>query len=211
MKHTLKDGSQLHITEKHGGKMSGMQSISTNVLTNKRCNIRRKIPGSICEHCYAARQLHYRTNNAAAYENNGNILSSRILDDDEIPYLNSRIFRIEAFGDTINTVHAVNYLKMVLKNKNTFFGWWTKNVDYLESAINFLGLTPDNMPDNVNIIVSSVRVGETMDISKLWYVDKVFTVHDNADRPINCGTKKCIECRLCYSKNAVEYIDELIK
>ena len=49
--------SGLHFTTKHNGKMAGMASISTAVTTNERCKKNAQVKGSICEKCFAARQM----------------------------------------------------------------------------------------------------------------------------------------------------------
>ena len=47
----------IKITQKHTGKMIGMQSLSTSCLLNKYCQERAKVAGSICSHCYAQRMM----------------------------------------------------------------------------------------------------------------------------------------------------------
>ena len=49
--------SGLHFTTKHTGKMSGMSSISTAVTTNERCAKNAQIEGSICQKCFASKQM----------------------------------------------------------------------------------------------------------------------------------------------------------
>jgi hypothetical protein len=52
---------------------------------------------------------------------------------------------------------------------------------------------------------------------KYPFIDKVFNVFTdekeawNYNLEINCGTRKCLKCRICYEKNDITSINELVK
>lgn len=90
---------------------------------------------------------------------------------------------------------------------------WTKNAHIIEQTID----NGNAKPSNLIIVWSSFKLNEPADINKYWFVDKIFTVYtadvaiDNGTE-INCGNKKCRECRLCYSfDNDIQYINEVLK
>lgn len=185
------------ITTDHTGKMEGMASVSTCRDCNKRCLRNASIKGSICEKCYAERMMRQYSNLKDRTVDNYKLLTSRILDESELPRLNFGLFRIESFGDIANTTQAINYLNMIYNNPFVHFGWWTKNCDILKKAIDKVG-----KPDNVQIVRSSLYLNKPVK-KGYWFVDKVFTVYtkdfiekNNID--INCGGRKCIDCTRCY-------------
>lgn len=201
---------KIHVTTGHTGKMYGIGSISTSRNLNPNCIERAKVEGSICSKCYAIRQLGVYKQLRNALEKNYKILTERILTDEELPILNYGYFRIESFGDLANTTQAINYLNIIKKNPQTFFGWWTKNPKYIDEA-----LKGSKKPKNVNIIYSSmfinVRQEPTYD-----FIDKIFTVYDkdfikDNKIKINCGAKSCLKCHKCYEKNRTKYINERLK
>ena len=91
--------SGLHFTTNHSGKMAGMVSISTSVTTNERCKKNAAIPGSICEKCFAAKQMKMYKNMEAPMVENQRILTSDILPMEKLPTINNLYFRFESFGD----------------------------------------------------------------------------------------------------------------
>ena len=201
--------SRLHITDKHTGKMEGMQSISTSCKTNPYCAEHAKVKGSVCEKCYAQRQMKMYKQMSPCYERNAEILTKSILEDDELPVINAAYFRFESFGDLINVNQVVNYFNICKKNPDVHFALWTKNPMLIKPVA-------DQKPDNLQIILSSLFLNEKADISKMPFIDKVFTVYDketiekdNID--INCGARSCLKCHKCYVKNDIININEKLK
>lgn len=143
---------------------------------------------------------------------NTEVLTSRILEDKEIPIINRMYFRFEAFGDLINVTQISNYFNICKKNKNVKFAIWTKNPWIIQEAING-GL---KKPSNLQIILSSPKINEVCDDSEYDFVDKVFTVFtkeyiETNHININCGMKKCITCGKCYKKSREKFINEKLK
>ena len=203
--------SGLHFTTNHSGKMSGMVSISTSVTTNERCAKNAQIPGSICEKCFAAKQMRVFPTMEKPMVENQRILTSEILPPEKLPIINNLYFRFEAFGDLNNATQVKNYFNMCYKNPGVKFALWTKNPDFIAEAI----ADGYNKPDNLNIILSSLFINQERK-NRFDFVDKVFTVYDpqyieenNVD--INCGARNCFSCGLCYEKNNISVINEKLK
>ena len=199
----------VHITVNHSGKMSGMGSISTACVCNKHCLERRGIEGSICQGCFAYRTFDMRNESfEMCFTRNYEILTSVEIPVELMPVLNYSIFRIESFGDIENEIQAKNYWNLIKANPYTQFGWWTKNYGIVEKIFDKYG-----KPENVSLVVSSVMINEEFDIQKFAYADKIFTVFkrdyiDKNDVEINCGSKQCVTCQICYRNNDVVYIRE---
>ena len=85
--------SGLHFTTKHTGKMAGMASISTAVTSNERCAKNAQIPGSICQKCFAAKQMKIYPSMEKPMVENQRILTSEILPKEKIPIINNIYFR----------------------------------------------------------------------------------------------------------------------
>lgn len=199
----------LNITINHQGKMMGMYSLSTSCRCNERCARNAQIKGSICEHCFAMRQTEMYKSMNEPLEQNYKILTSEIIDWEDLPIINALYFRIESFGDVANVTQCINYMHLIQKNPNTFFAWWSKNMDIIDKMFRETGY---EKPANVNFIQSSLMVDKAM-CPKYWFVDKVFTVFDPAtikerNININCGARSCLKCHLCYEKNDVVYVNE---
>jgi hypothetical protein len=203
--------SGLHFTTNHTGKMSGMASISTSVTTNERCRKNAQIPGSICEKCFAAKQMKIFPSMEKPMVENQRILTSEILPPEKLPIINHIYFRFESFGDLNNATQVKNYFNICYKNPRVKFALWTKNPDYIADAIR----DGYSKPDNLNVVLSSLFVNQERK-NPFPFVDKVFTVYD-ADHiesegiEINCGAKSCFGCGLCYEKNGVTVINEKLK
>ena len=214
MKCTLSNSkkiSGLHFTVNHSGKMSGMVSISTSVTTNERCQKNAEIKGSICEKCFAAKQMKVFPLMEKPMVENQRILTSEILPLEKLPTINNLYFRFEAFGDLNNVTQVKNYFNICYKNPRVKFALWTKNPDYIAETIAD-GYTK---PDNLNIVLSSLFVNKKRN-NPFPFVDKVFTVYDpeyieENNVAINCGARNCFDCGLCYEKNSVGVINEKLK
>jgi hypothetical protein len=203
--------SGLHFTTKHSGKMAGMASISTSVTTNARCAKNAAIKGSICEKCFAAKQMKVYPTMEKPMVENQRILTSEILPLEKLPTINNLYFRFEAFGDLNNDIQVINYFNICYKNPRVKFALWTKNPDYIAAAI----AQGYKKPENLNIVLSSLFINKQRP-NPFPFVDKVFTVYDPAhiaenNTDINCGAKNCFTCGLCYEKNGVTVINEKLK
>jgi hypothetical protein len=203
--------SGLHFTTKHTGKMAGMASISTSVTTNARCAKNAQIKGSICELCYAAKQMKFYPSMEKPMVENQRILTSEILPAEKLPRINNIYFRFESFGDLNNATQVKNYFNICYKNPRVKFALWTKNPDYIAAAIR----DGYEKPENLNIVLSSLFVNQQRK-TRYPFIDKVFTVYDpdhieQNGIEINCGAKNCFSCGLCYEKNGVSVINEKLK
>lgn len=199
--------SLLHITEKMTGKMEGMMSLNTSCKTNPFCAKHAQIKGSICAKCFAQRQMKRYTNMSKCFERNAEILTTNIIPNEYLPIINAAFFRLEAFGDLINTTQVVNYFNLCKKNPHTNFALWTKNPQLIVPVAT-------EKPNNLQIILSSIMINKSIK-NKYQFIDKVFTVYDQVtidkkNITINCGAKKCITCLKCYTKGET-IINEKLK
>ena len=199
--------SLLHITEKMTGKMEGMMSLSTSCKTNPFCAKHAQVKGSICSKCYAQRQMKRYTNMSECFERNAEILTTNIIPDEYLPTINAAFFRLEAFGDLINTTQVINYFNLCKKNPHTNFALWTKNPQLIVPVAT-------EKPNNLQIILSSIMINKSVN-NKYPFIDKIFTVYDQTtinkeNININCGAKKCLTCLKCYTKGET-IINEKLK
>ena len=209
--HNSRKHNGLHFTTNHSGKMSGMVSISTSVTTNERCKKNAETKGSICEKCFAAKQMRIFPSMKTPMERNQEILTSEIIPLEKLPIINNIYFRFEAFGDLNNDIQVINYFNLCYKNPNVKFALWTKNPDFIQSAID----QGYQKPSNLNIVLSSLFINKERKAVH-DFVDKVFTVYDpehikENNVEINCGSKNCFTCGLCYEKNDIAIINEKLK
>lgn len=191
-----------------GHKMAGIQSVSSNVLTNKFCQARRLVPGSVCQQCYAETLSKCRTNLSKKLARNTGRLTSHALADWEIPHFKTKYGRIESFGDTQSVLHACNYLRIIKANPNTQFGIWSKNIDHWREAFEILG-----KPENCTFVYSSQIIGLRSHVPEncAWFVDHVFTVWYPESHPTNCAGIQCMSCLKCYREDSEFYIDEILR
>ena len=217
----------------HNDKMLDMISLSTSVLMNPFCMARikkahdeiKENPLStntmICVKCFAEKQLKRFTNQNAKQMFCHIALTYKVYPVSVIPWLNVYIFRLESFGDLANVTQAINYLNIVRKNPHvSMFSLWTKNPNILAQAFKETGY---EKPSNMNVIHSSLYINVCDDSTWKKYtvkgarmIDKVFTVYTKEyaelhNIAINCGARHCFTCRLCYKKDTVQYINELLK
>lgn len=194
----------------HTGKMEGIGSISTWCGSNPNCVARAKNPDSICSKCYA-RRMSYRHSLIDRLKNNTEVLSSEVLKEDDLPFINSSYFRFESFGDLINKTHLINYMNICQKNPQCTFALWTKNFWIVDDV-----LEEYEKPENLLIVASSGQMNKELDRVPAW-ADSVFTVYDKDfskenEVEINCGSRSCLICRKCYTKHeGVMHIHELLK
>lgn len=203
----------VHYTLKHTGKMSGMQSLSTSCLCNKNCLNRVENADLVCSHCYAQRQMKMYKNLEKCLKKNTEILTTRLLTDEEIPLINAAFFRFESFGDLNNEIQVVNYFRICKRNKHVKFALWTKNPWIIAETIN----NGENKPRNLQVIYSSPYLDKCDNkLNKYPFIDKIFTVYTKEhikenNIEINCGAKSCLSCHKCYVKSKEIYINEKCK
>lgn len=202
----------VHITVDHNDKMAGMISLSTSNLINPFCKAHRACKGSICEKCYAHAQMNRFKSMQPCMANNFNILTTQIIEKENLPIVNALVFRFESFGDIYNETQVINYFNICKVNPQTRFALWTKNPAIIERAI----AQGHEKPENIIILLSSLYINQQADIEKWAFVDKIFTVYDEKTIEekqinINCGARNCFTCQRCYRKDTEKFINEKLK
>lgn len=208
----------LHYTLIHFGKMKNLVSLSTSVLDNPICQLRRLNAESICSHCFAASQMDCYKNMRPVFKKNLDILKETLLEEKDIPVILSKsgLGRGESFGDVCNHIQAANYMRIAAANPWLEWAVWTKNPEFYHRA---LELALADKPANLNIVLSSSMVNKVQDVPAKYsyFIDRVFTVYDEKGIDeqgitINCGALSCATCRKCYRKSdKVFLINEKLK
>jgi hypothetical protein len=186
--------------------MKGLVSVNTSAQDNPFCREMHKDCNKVCSSCYSDKFERIRKVMKECFMRNGVTLSTTKVK----PFtINHTIVRFDSFGELINRLHAINLFALARFNPNTQFTLWTKRPNLL------VGL---KKPANVIIIYSSPykNVCAKNILDKYSFIDKVFTVYNlkyirENDIQINCGKKICIECKTCYSKNNITFVNEQIK
>ena len=221
---SLNDAIKKAITYDHTGKMQGMISLSTNCMLCKTCQARHNTNDDlcICKHCYSWRMLSQYKTLAEKLTRNTELLTKYDFTVNDIPAINNKYARFEAFGEIFDHKQVKNYFTICKANKSTMFALWTKNPAVIDHAMMLYRL---KKPRNLIIVYSEPY------INKLWtladfealkkeypFIDKVFTVHNKEseiykyhNELINCGNKKCMDCLTCYTRNKTWLIYELLK
>lgn len=199
--------SFIQFTEHTKYKLKGMTSLNTSTLANPFCHKMIKNKDLICHRCYARTLESLRSLVAKRFEENGKILSSRLLKNNEIPILNYKYVRLNAFGELLNRTHYLNYMKIVEANDSTIFALWSKRLDILKNKKIF---------DNLIYVYSSPRLN-VIAKDQTNKFDKIFTtfttkyIREN-NIILNCHGKECLSCKLCYTKNNdVKFINEKVR
>lgn len=191
------------------GKMFGVNCLSTSNLVNPFCAARKKDPDCICSKCFADTTCkRYAALNRNMIRNT-EILTSRLFSVDEMPAVTGPIFRLESFGDLVNALQCVNYFRLCKANTAVRFALWTKNPGFVRQA-----LQTEEKPENLVILLSSAEIGKKADAVRWWFIDKTFTVYRHDEMPpemINCGSRACLACQRCYSKDTENDIREYLK
>lgn len=215
----FRNKTRVGFTTEMKGKMLGMCSLSTSPLINSRCSDRAKDLNSVCHRCFGRTAMEYKKACAEKFGTNGNVLSDHVIPVNEWPVILKSAYpeiRIEAFGDAINVIHAINYFNLCKRNPKIIFTVWTKNIDLYEAAVK-MGY---EKPDNLILIASSPMLNTEINVEKHPIVDKIFTVYTfehikaNNIQPdfINCGARSCKKCGRCYRKaDGVENVREILK
>ena len=221
-KHSLKYSD--HTAE----KMKGIQSLSTYKKTSSICNF-LSLHGGICKKCYAEKSLSlYKASLQPLLIYNTLLLKYIDIDACQIPYINSKYFRFEAFSDLQSSKHFKNLLQVCKKNKNTIFTLWTKAGYTLVKMIEDQQIK--RLPNNLNIVISEFYLNKKTDPEYLKQLQtclypsqairgnyknalKSFIVYGDEKSRLNSGLylckNKCIDCLKCYKKSKnIIYIAE---
>ena len=190
------------------GKLKGIKAINTNTLTNKFCISKHnsKTENSICNFCYSFEMLEtFRKNCTEKFEYNSNLLSTKLIPYENLPFINEQVFRFSAHGELINMLHLINLMNLVNKNKGCTFTLWTKRKDIVNKVCK-----TEKLPKNL-IMVYSNKIVDTIMKKVPKHFHKVFNNVSNESNKINCRGK-CIDCMKCYTiGNKTEQIIERIK
>ena len=207
----------LHICLKHGGKMAGIHSLSTNSMLNPFCIAHQKIDGCICQHCYAVNLIKSRPSMFIPLTVNQLLLSNFFIDSSILPVIDCDMFRFEAFGDLGSTMQVWNYLNLAgkMENNHVKMALWTKNPMIIKKAFTGFDWMIEK-PENLQIIFSGFRINHDIDIESLKkvfpFIDRVFVVYsDESKAIINCGKRDCHGCKQCYLKEGCKKIKEALK
>lgn len=203
--HTLTGDTFQFTYHNNKHKMNGMHSLSTSTKGNKFCHKMHNNCNYICSSCYAFTLESMRGKVRRRYELNTKALSSRRLKDREIPIVDYKFCRFNAFGELVNLTHYFNLVAIAEANTNTTFALWTKRISLLKGKVHQL--------TNMFHVASSWKKNIEMELPENF--NKVFTVFNKPyarenDIDINC-TASCRTCLLCYTHNDVIFVRELVR
>lgn len=208
----------INITE-HSGKMQGIPSISTNKYTNCNCLKMSKLNGCICSKCYVDGVAKRYPNLIQALQHNTEVITARILTGAELQVLskhfaNTLICRFEAFGDLNNETQIINYSNIARACKYTKFALFTKQFGLLLNWFRNGG----RLPNNITVVLSTPYINteiynEKLELFKAYHERTIIfsVVDDPNNKKINCGGRKCLECRNCYDAENPHNVTELLK
>ena len=211
---TFSDLFRRGLCTNHTGKMSGMISFSTNCKSNPWCRAKAaRGPECICAHCYAQTQLSYQPATRAKSQRNTDLITARRYHADEFPFINAAFFRLEAFGDLVNVDHLFNYVQLCIRNPQTIFSLYTKNYFLVRLLFDVEHV---EKPKNLLVVYGSPFINSPVSPDLVPLADKVFTVYSKEFAQahkidINCGGRRCIDCKRCYSKRTKKEVSELLK
>jgi len=191
--------SQVHVTT-GSGKMKGIPSINTSSLTNEFCIAKSK-QDIVCGKCYSNKLSKLRPTLENRLLQNTVLISSRLLEDHELPAINARFIRFSSYGELENETHYQNLVLIAKRNAYSTFALWTKRADIVMKFPKV---------DNMQYIYSVSEIdGNCTNQKILDFFDKTFTAVSKS-QPANCAGA-CFDCLLCYTKNDVKHIREIIK
>ncbi len=201
--------------------MEGIHVINSSPIDNSFCRKMSQAKGNVvCKYCYSIKTtIPNSPNNIRcqnAWKRIGDLLSSRILDYNELPFSKNRdkIFpyvRLSSHEELINGTHYLNLLNIVEKNPLTIFVLWTKRLDIIKKF---------GRHDLSNLILLFSQPSFNVIDPKIPIpFDKTFSVYTiqfatENDIKINCHISKnakCINCLKCFQLNNVSHINELLK
>lgn len=206
------------------GKLEGIHSCSTSPETCEFCQRMASIHGTICELCFSQRSIipekgGYKQGLRASLAHNTDFMRQEH-EVEDFPVLNDLVSRIQSHGETETVLEAVNFCKYCLRNPETRFTAWCKVPKVWDLAFRLL---IGGKPKNLHMIYSSPMLNREVKIERIQkvfpWVEKVFTVfdldyillHPELESLINCGSRQCLACRLCYSDNDITQIREVLK
>jgi hypothetical protein len=123
------------------------------------------------------------------------LLSSRVLDQSELPTILDAFFRINAHGELINATHLENICRIAEHNPHCNVAVWTKRKDIVSRMF-----AKRAKPSNLILIWSNPKIDAVVyDPPK--HFDRVFNNVSYEHKPDeqNCTGQKCRDCLLCYS------------
>lgn len=204
------------ITDDHKDKMVGMWSLSTSALINYDCFCKSLNEKLICHECFSMNMQSVRKELRDKLMRNAFLFNTVLIPVEKMPLLNCSIFRFESFGDLISDMQFENYLNLTERNPGTTFTIWSKNMWIMRRVFKYRP-----KPKNLIIVYSCPAIDKPVTLEQIQacfpFVDRTFTVYTKAGSKaqnvkINCGNKKCIECRTCYNKRSkVKAVNELLK
>ena len=140
-------------------------------------------------------------------EENGKILSKRILKEEELPVTRKEYFRFQSHGELINDTHYINLINIAKKNPDSVFLLPTKRIN----IVNRYGKMGAE-----NVILSYSEPLKNHLVEKLpEHFDRRFSVFtkeyaEEHNIDLNCHGKNCLECLQCY-RGELQFVNELIK
>ena len=205
----------IRLSESMTGKLENVLGISTFAGENENCKKMAADPEKVCSHCYAMAYSSFKPIVRETYTRNGRVLKNAIIPVEYWPVMAGYpISRIESFGDVASTIQCINYINFTKANAHITFTFFTKAPGFWNMAIKQVG-KPENM---VAVISNPFLNGSEFSINFTW-ADYIFTVYDMEyaaanNVEINCGGKRCITCRRCFTHNTtgnVIRVNELLK
>lgn len=196
------------------GKLRGIRSINTSPIDNPFCNKMAKNVHSICHYCYSRNMIEngYRASCRPAWKRMSELLSSDILDESEItPCLKANYIRFNAHGELFNLIHLENLIQIAKVNSHANCTLFTKRQDILTQL-------KQKIPDNMMVVYSNPLINSPLtekdipkNVNKIFNVFTLKYVLEHPEIKINCSGKRCLECKICYSKNKIKIINEIAK
>ena len=201
---------EVHITN-GSGKLDSIKSINTNTVTNDFCIKMNKAKDTniICTKCYSHAMLKtFRKNCQPSFQRNSDLLSTRVLEQEELPLILDAFFRFDSHGELINVTNLINYVNIAKKNPHCSFGLWTKRKDIINRYFK-----DNDCPPNLILIYSNPKISNILSKPPKHFHRTFNNVleHEEVERQ-NCTGQQCKNCLLCYTpNNGVTTIVEKVK
>ncbi len=201
---------EVHITN-GSGKLDSIKSINTNTVTNDFCIKMNKAKDTniICTKCYSHAMLKtFRKNCQPSFQRNSDLLSTRVLEQEELPLILDAFFRFDSHGELINVTNLINYVNITKKNPHCSFGLWTKRKDIINRYFK-----DNDCPPNLILIYSNPKISNILSKPPKHFHRTFNNVleHEEVERQ-NCTGQQCKNCLLCYTpNNGVDTIVEKVK
>ena len=201
---------EVHITN-GSGKLDSIKSINTNTVTNDFCIKMNKAKDTniICTKCYSHAMLKtFRKNCQPSFQRTSDLLSTRVLEQEELPLILDAFFRFDSHGELINVTNLINYVNITKKNPHCSFGLWTKRKDIINRYFK-----DNDCPPNLILIYSNPKISNILSKPPKHFHRTFNNVleHEEVERQ-NCTGQQCKNCLLCYTpNNGVYTIVEKVK